>query len=521
MRRKLFIMLFATVFASSPLSGQTPAPSNPCTEQMFQKYIADGKRLQLEKDGFQEALKRYFAAKDCMPERAEEVDDLILEMFRKIDGQRVEARQKAIEAEKAKAEAEKERQRAKEQAEIARQNEETANKALADLAEVSNALVQEFIKKADTAIYYLDYETAVANTEKAALFDFSKNFKPKITKLWMELIFWYHESHQYERAQKLTQQSLEYIKPAKPLSIFPIQERSHHLAQAELFSFLDEVDPDNWIDMLKARYYLDLVPVAGGTFTMGCDTLAGDSGCENDEFPPRQITVSDFKMARTETTLWQYGLYCAAEPGFEIENYAQPKDLDWGIKGPLPAIFVSWWDAAGYSNWLNKQFGRDTVYVFFGEYDFSQDDWPDSVSIRYFSDGGHYRLPTEAEWEFAARGGVKAKERFRFTGSNNLDSVGWYGGNSDNRVHLVGTKAPNELGLYDVSGNLWEWCQDWYGAYQDNVDTDPQGPPAGEYRVLRGGSWDDYDWDCRVSNRDYDYPWYWYNVIYGFRLSQD
>ena len=131
--------------------------------------------------------------------------------------------------------------------------------------------------------------------------------------------------------------------------------------------------------------------------------------------------------------------------------------------------------------------------------------------------GKTYRLPTEAEWEYAARGGNKS-QGYKYVGSNDLDLVAWYSGNSDGTTHKVGTRFPNELGIYDMSGNVWEWCQDWYGSYSSSPQTNPKGPNSGSYRVYRGGSWLDDARDCRVSFRDYFTPDYRYSDL-GFRLA--
>jgi formylglycine-generating enzyme required for sulfatase activity len=117
------------------------------------------------------------------------------------------------------------------------------------------------------------------------------------------------------------------------------------------------------------------------------------------------------------------------------------------------------------------------------------------------------RLPTEAEWEYAARGGNKSKG-YTYSGGNNLDAVGWYNDNSRSKTHPVAQKQPNELGLYDMSGNVWEWCSDWYdkGYYSRSPQNDPQGPNSGKYRVLRGGRWNFSDYLCRVAARLRYYP---------------
>jgi formylglycine-generating enzyme required for sulfatase activity len=131
--------------------------------------------------------------------------------------------------------------------------------------------------------------------------------------------------------------------------------------------------------------------------------------------------------------------------------------------------------------------------------------------------GRTFRLLTEAEWEYAARGGNKS-QGYKYAGSNNIDDVAWYGSNSGLTTHAVGTKSPNELGLYDMSGNVWEWCQDWYGSYSSGAQTNPTGPSTGSNRVLRGGCWDGSDWSCRVSYRSSFNPANSYTYI-GLRLA--
>jgi formylglycine-generating enzyme required for sulfatase activity len=130
--------------------------------------------------------------------------------------------------------------------------------------------------------------------------------------------------------------------------------------------------------------------------------------------------------------------------------------------------------------------------------------------------GRDFRLPTEAEWEYAARGGKKGKG-YKYAGSRNIGGVAWYFDNSGEKSHLVKSKSPNELGLYDMNGNVWEWCQDWYGGYSSDSQTNPTGPSTASCRVLRGGGWNSTARFCRVSSRRRNEA-YWRFSYDGFRL---
>ena len=216
-----------------------------------------------------------------------------------------------------------------------------------------------------------------------------------------------------------------------------------------------------------------MVFVEGGTFTMGATSEQGDDA-DDDEKPTHSVTLSDYYIGETEVTQALWKAVMGSNPSY--------------FKGDnLPVENVSYDDVKTFITKLNQKTGKT------------------------------FRLPTEAEWEYAARGGGKSKG-YKYSGSNNIDDVAWYEDNSNNKTHPVKTKQPNELGIYDMTGNVWEWCSDKYGAYSSSSQTNPTGPSLGSNRVFRGGSWGYFAWYCRASNRSYDDLSY-LNFILGFRLA--
>ena len=204
-----------------------------------------------------------------------------------------------------------------------------------------------------------------------------------------------------------------------------------------------------------------MIAVKGGTFTMGATSEQGSNALE-DEKPTHQVTLSDYYIGETEVTQALWEAVMGSNP-----SYWQGSNL--------PVECVSWENCQEFISRLNSMTGEN------------------------------FSLPTEAEWEYAARGGNKS-QGYKYSGSNVIDRVAWYDGNSGDKTYPVKQKLSNELGIYDMSGNVLEWCSDWYGSYSSSSQTNPSGPSTGTNRVLRGGSWIFNAGICRVSIRFNDTP---------------
>ena len=243
-----------------------------------------------------------------------------------------------------------------------------------------------------------------------------------------------------------------------------------------------------------------MVLVKGGTFYMGND-YAGNV----DERPEHKVTLSDFYIGKYEVTFNDYDLFC------ESTGYPRPDDGGFG-RGNHPVINVSWIGAIMYCNWLSTRFGLTKVY------DYTQDSLGVVIKAVHWDANG-FRLPTEAEWEFAARGGIDSKG-YPYPGSANLNEVAWYEGNSGGHTHPVGQLKPNELGIYDMLGNAFEWCYDYYSPkyYANSPEQDPKGPDKGTERVYRGGSFKSPREHMRITKRFHFVPYKSQGTI-GFRLA--
>lgn len=222
----------------------------------------------------------------------------------------------------------------------------------------------------------------------------------------------------------------------------------------------------------------NMVDISGGTFTMGC--TSEQKNCREDEKPTHSVTLSNFKMAKYEITEIQWRTIMG-------NNF---HEVRFSGCDNCPVVKASWNDIQEFIERLNNL------------------------------TGDKFRLPTEAEWEYAARGGNKSKQ-YQYAGSNTLDEVTWYWRNSNHRTHPVGRKKPNELDLHDMMGNVSEWCSDWYGEnyYSVGTSNDPKGASSGEYKVIRGCSFGSYEKHFRFAVRHFLVPAY-NDSHTGFRLAQ-
>lgn len=218
---------------------------------------------------------------------------------------------------------------------------------------------------------------------------------------------------------------------------------------------------------------LTLQEVPAGTFTMGSPSSESER-YENE-------TQHEVRITRP----YLMGTYEVAQQQWEAVMGYNPSCF---TGDRLPVERITWYDAVEFCNELSRLVGKEPVYTINGE----------RVSCDFNKNG--FRLPTEAEWEYAARGGGLDNYKV-YAGSNNLSEVGWYYENFGDETHLVGQKEPNALGIYDMSGNVWEWCWDWYDDYAVSSETNPIGPASGSDRVARGGSWDISSEYCRSANR--------------------
>jgi formylglycine-generating enzyme required for sulfatase activity len=269
-----------------------------------------------------------------------------------------------------------------------------------------------------------------------------------------------------------------------------------------LMLFLTACPKDDPVKPTTPSSIVESVLIPAGTFQMG-NTGAFSASYTDDEKPVHTVTLTkSFYMGKYEVTQSQWKTVMGTDPsGFKGDN--------------LPVEQVSWYDAVEFCNKLSEKDGLTKCYTINGT----------DVTCNWSSNG--WRLPTEAEWEYACKAGTTTdfySGILTYPDSSpldaNLDKIGWYWGNSDSTTHPVGQKQANAFGLYDMSGNVWEWCWDWWSStyYNNTTVTDPKGPIGADFRVCRGGSWDYDAYRCRSASRNYFYPGNRNDNSVGFRV---
>lgn len=426
-------------------------------------------------------------------EQAKIVQDAKAEAEQNLEKARSEeakTKEALLQIQKEKKATEAQRQVAENNYRLAQQKTKEAEQSRANLENSNIALVDGLLTDAGRWIATLHYPEALENLKAAAGLGQKEG---EVALAMMEIAFFHAETGDYAQAKELTGKVAMLLKKENiRAAVERIDTTDGTKARNALRSSMQALDAGR-MKTLEDRYFGEMVVVKAGTFGLG-------QGTEK-----RTVQINnDFEIARTETTMFQFMLFCTATKQ-DIDRFHYATESDKVLYGTDPVVMVSWFQACEYANWLSQKKGLDPVYNV--DQSGKHVEWAGSP----FQKG--FRLPTEIEWEYAAHAGPKS-ETFEYAGSDNLDVVAVW---STGTPSTVANKKPNGLGLYDMSGNVWEWCWDWFGPYPNPIPSDYRGPNMGDRRVNRGGGRNGAGEYCKVSHRNENMPGV-QNEIGGFRL---
>jgi formylglycine-generating enzyme required for sulfatase activity len=501
----IFLVLFSVTSARSQ-----------CSE--FDNLLKKGdNHLKGAKPNYQEAINAYTAAILACTERASEAKQRLAKMVSDIN----KLKDNAVISEKK-----------------AKEALTNLEKALSDIRVKNRTTFESFASLGANLIYTLDHAEALEKMKVAVDIEVEVDQKrQQLTEPICELLYFFSESSRRPELARVAAGLLLQLSPGTayaPALRQCLQEGWNTRSQ---FAPLLEKLP--FFQKFQARYYPELVNVplgADGVFDMGSDTSEWE---RNSDEQLHQVKLSAYQIAATPTTFYQFALFCEA-----VDKGMASRTPYWGRFGDHPMVSVNWYETLEYANWMNVQQGLTPVYNILKNKDSDPNNQVRLDYLKWNVDWDRtakgYRLPTGAEWELAARAGVGAP-RALFAGSDTLDAVGWYWENSGNkplsgdwdvnriydnngRTHPVKQKKDNGIGVYDMSGNVYQWCWDWYNdAYYNEcqkrgTEQNPVGAKSSaDGRVVRGGSWYFNAERCRTANLNNGYPDYRYNFI-GFRL---
>ena len=352
------------------------------------------------------------------------------------------------------------------------------------LEENQDFIFQRLAFDAREAIRTVDHLDALEKFETALRFEYP--LQAQVEELLdglLELLFFFNEAADEARVSAVLKQIAVLLREV-PAVAAELRASEQDLNAGRITEFLQKHYPERHRSF-RERYYPVMIDVAGGQYERG----GGDYTAEN---PAHPVKVGSFRLAKTLCTFYQYSLYCYST-GIKIAGHSPP----WGRRGDHPLVLVRWYEAITFLNWLSEHLGLDPAYTIdrensdpnnLNDQDFQK--W----TVKRVAGANGFRLPTEAEWEWGARGGTEGGG-LPYAGSEDAGETVWGKETSPDGTQPAATLSPNELGLFDMCGNAWEWCWDWYGEthYADckkkGVQDAPAGPEQGSFRVVRGGSY--------------------------------